>query len=332
MRASAGVCVRGALRAWQPGEGWGFERLSRRTYCRAGRCCGAHRPPGRRKGACGGEGCIEAASHSVGGGGGACGGSRPEGSRGSRARGSCIPIPESAGPRSTAIAELWWSSPPNELPLFAPSLRVLEPSQLSTPSPAPSFLSTGRPKLPSFYPHFRASHLSARACLLEQKMDACEVVIEAITPEQLASLAEQPKRVKWPRYESVTLANREAYFAASCAPITKISEDDMELLSDVFSELNDDGFGFFWEEGSYYCARCALPLFHSVDKWKGPCRWASFRRCTSNVRLRAVYDYNNYTCATEEAYCEGCQLFIGHRFQDALAKGDDPNLSTGFRI
>lgn len=163
-------------------------------------------------------------------------------------------------------------------------------------------------------------------------MNAGEVVAEASSPEQLASLAEQPKRVKWPRYEALTLANREAYFAASCAPITRKSEDDLELLSDLFSELNDDGFGSFWEEGTYFCARCALPLFYSADKWRGPCRWASFRRCTSNVLLREVNGYNNYTCTTEEAYCAGCHLFIGHRFEDALAKGDDPNLSTGSRL
>lgn len=159
----------------------------------------------------------------------------------------------------------------------------------------------------------------------------------------------------------------------------------MELVSDIvtWGEL----YLHHSEEGAYCCSRCDRPLYHSKNKWKGPCVWPSFRRpmmllstrdrsssgiasqlSSSNaedIRIDAkcaeeeevevlagiklggggggeggneaekeegveeeaisatvVWPYNKYEVTVKEVYCGGCDLFIGHQFEDGRAKGD----------
>ncbi|GBG32916.1 Methionine-R-sulfoxide reductase B1 [Hondaea fermentalgiana] len=122
-------------------------------------------------------------------------------------------------------------------------------------------------------------------------------------------------------YEEVTLENREVYFGISARPLTKRVEDDMELVSDVVSH---EGFRDFWASGTYTCARCDAALYSSKDKFRGPCVWPSFRReAHGDALIRVKVDgYNGYTCAVFEVYCAGCELFLGHAFEDGKQKGD----------
>lgn len=143
---------------------------------------------------------------------------------------------------------------------------------------------------------------------------------------QQSSLAELHQKLKWPRYETVDVdKDRSVYFSVSCFPITVRAEDDMELLSELFTNEN---YCKFWDAGVYKCARCAVVLYTSEDKWIGPCRWASFRKpADSNAIIeRPVFPYNRYVCTVSEVYCGGCKLFIGHSFEDGREKGDNhPN-------
>ena len=43
---------------------------------------------------------------------------------------------------------------------------------------------------------------------------------------------------------------------------------------------------------------------------------------TLSLRTKEVFNYNNYTCRVFEVYCGGCQLFVGHKFEDGAQKGD----------
>ena len=52
----------------------------------------------------------------------------------------------------------------------------------------------------------------------------------AITPTQLASIAELPKTKRFALYEQVSEDDLRHYHAISCRPITKRAEDDMELV------------------------------------------------------------------------------------------------------
>lgn len=96
----------------------------------------------------------------------------------------------------------------------------------------------------------------------------------------------------------------------------------MELLSDIITW--GEQYNPHWEKGTYVCARCQHPLYSSVDKWKGPCVWPSFRRAVAPDAIYSleVVGYNNYTCTVRERYCGKCKLFIGHQFEDGVVKGD----------
>lgn len=143
----------------------------------------------------------------------------------------------------------------------------------------------------------------------------------ASTPEQFASLAEQKTCIKYARYADLTLSNRDPYFRVSCKPITVKAEDDMEMLSDIVTWGEE--FKDFFEPGTYRCARCGTEIYSSEDKWKGPCVWPSFRKALHNgTAFVDVVDYNKYECRVSEVYCKNCDLFIGHRFEDGIDKGD----------
>lgn len=143
---------------------------------------------------------------------------------------------------------------------------------------------------------------------------------------QCKSIALCPRQQKYALYESITEDNLENYHRISCRPITKVVEDDMELVSDIVTW--GERYLHCFKPGLYVCSRCRLPLYSSADKYPGPCRWPSFRECisTQNIAYSRVCQYNGYTVAVDEIYCNGCELFIGHRFEDAREKGDShPN-------
>lgn len=177
----------------------------------------------------------------------------------------------------------------------------------------------------------------------------------AETESQKASLAELPVHKKYALYEKMMMYNDagsdttiagdspgsihpqshtkiadeveqpdlSVYHQLSCVPITKKAEDDMELLSDLYTW--GERYLHHWEDGIYICSRCHNPLYSSVDKYKGPCVWPSFRKGIDNSRAlytREVFPYNNYTVTVMEVYCGKCKLFIGHQFEDAKDKGD----------
>lgn len=137
------------------------------------------------------------------------------------------------------------------------------------------------------------------------------------------------RRGKAARFHRVTLLDRSDYFAISCYPICKLVEDDLEEVSGVVSE---EQYLHEWRDGTYHCARCSWPLYHSKDKWEGPCPWPSWRKpmYKDSLKLYGVHHdewagpngYNGYTCEVQEVYCGRCALFLGHQFADAVKKGD----------
>lgn len=109
-------------------------------------------------------------------------------------------------------------------------------------------------------------------------------------------------------------------------------EDHVEDLSAAAGPAGKEAFLAHWAEGTYGCARCARPLYASGSKWAGPCAWPSFRKeLDKAIDELPVEGYNNYTCLVREVYCGGCQLFIGHAFEDARDKGDTSPACTGWR-
>lgn len=141
---------------------------------------------------------------------------------------------------------------------------------------------------------------------------------EAVTESQKQSLAEQWK--KYAVYER-SEGSHEVYHQISCKPITKVAENDMEVFSDVWTWKEE--YLDHFEDGQYNCSRCSNALFTSANKWRGPCVWPSFRNPVhENVDLCEVVGYNGYTIKVVEVYCAKCDLFVGHGFEDGVAKGD----------
>ena len=147
-------------------------------------------------------------------------------------------------------------------------------------------------------------------------------VLTAANPSQRGSLAEKKRTTRYCRYFDLSLDNRKPYFDVNCMPITVKAEDEMEMLSDLITvgELYTPNF----LPGIYLCSRCQSPLFNSKDKWKGPCVWPSFRKGMHETALfmPEVLNYNDYQCKVSEVYCTSCELFLGHRFEDGVSKGD----------
>ena len=102
-------------------------------------------------------------------------------------------------------------------------------------------------------------------------------------------------------------------------------EDRMELIS-AGATGGKEYLLEEWRDGTYHCARCNHPLYESSAKWRGPCPWPSFRKAAvpedKSVSTNQVLGYNNYTCRVFELYCKKCDLFLGHKFEDAKEKGD----------
>ena len=154
------------------------------------------------------------------------------------------------------------------------------------------------------------------------------------------------------RYDLV--GDRTVFFNLSRRPMILHPdlEDDMELLSDIITwgEL----YLHHWNHGKYVCSRCHNDLYSSTAKWKGPCVWPSFRKAMNNddvsssngsnsdsnsnnnsneisLSYERIENYNGYTCHVDEIYCNNCNLFIGHRFEDSIDKGDISDECTGWR-
>lgn len=144
----------------------------------------------------------------------------------------------------------------------------------------------------------------------------------AESEEQKNSIAELTKSRRYTLYETINEENLDNYHKISCRPITKRAEDDMELISDIVTW--GERYLHHWKKGIYKCSRCLTPLYSSQDKYKGPCIWPSFRQPIEedSISKSRVYPYNKYEVAVDEVYCGKCDLFIGHRFEDARAKGD----------
>lgn len=69
-----------------------------------------------------------------------------------------------------------------------------------------------------------------------------------------------------------------------------------------------------WLAGSYLCACCDTPLFHSECKFNAGCGWPSF---FSAIEGNVVYiDDSSHHMNRIEIQCLHCQSHLGHVFDD----------------
>ena len=67
--------------------------------------------------------------------------------------------------------------------------------------------------------------------------------------------------------------------------------------------------------GTYLCANCKNPLFHSEDKYDAGSGWPSFRK---TIDPKSVYylEDRNLPFKRYAVHCRGCDAHLGHLFND----------------
>lgn len=78
-----------------------------------------------------------------------------------------------------------------------------------------------------------------------------------------------------------------------------------------------------WEDGTYHCYACDLPLFDSAAKFHSGSGWPSFWRPIIPDVVEEHIDYSHDMSRTEVT-CARCDSHLGHLFSD----GPEP---TGLR-
>ncbi|MCS7004557.1 MAG: peptide-methionine (R)-S-oxide reductase MsrB [Cytophagales bacterium] len=76
--------------------------------------------------------------------------------------------------------------------------------------------------------------------------------------------------------------------------------------------------GLYWnnhKKGTYYCAGCQLPLFHSSHKFDSGTGWPSFFQPIAPNVVETETDYS-YGMIRTEVHCARCNGHLGHVFDD----------------
>lgn len=121
------------------------------------------------------------------------------------------------------------------------------------------------------------------------------------------------------------------------SPITdRVDKSDDEwrkqLTPQQFYVLREKGTerpfsGEYWnnhENGTYFCAACALPLFSSETKFESGTGWPSFYQPISDTAVVIYKDDTYAAMVRDETVCARCGGHLGHVFPD----GPNP---TGMR-
>jgi peptide-methionine (R)-S-oxide reductase len=120
----------------------------------------------------------------------------------------------------------------------------------------------------------------------------------------------------------------QSFVAATAPPIGDrlvLSDDEWRrrLTREQYEVLREQGTepafsGAYWNEhrpGTYHCAGCGNPLFHSRDKFDSGTGWPSFTRPIEEGRIAEERDVTLGMVRTE-VHCARCGGHQGHVFDD----------------
>jgi peptide-methionine (R)-S-oxide reductase len=95
----------------------------------------------------------------------------------------------------------------------------------------------------------------------------------------------------------------------------KLSKEAYHVLREKGTERPFTGkFNLHFENGSYQCAACNVPLFKSSQKFESGCGWPSFDDAIEGS-IKNVLDKSLGMMRTE-IVCNNCGGHIGHLFND----------------
>lgn len=118
----------------------------------------------------------------------------------------------------------------------------------------------------------------------------------------------------------------------SLVPIYKSPKEWKKILTDQeYYVLREKGTeraftGDLWDhkdKGTYTCAGCSLPLFHSSTKFKSGTGWPSYYQPIKEEYIKEELD-TSFGFTRIEVLCARCDGHLGHVFED----GPEP---TGLR-
>ena len=146
------------------------------------------------------------------------------------------------------------------------------------------------------------------------------IVLSLITVTGLIALAcrAAPPPQKLEKRSTATMGEHDKY------PLQKTADEWRKLLSeDEFYILRRKGTerafkGDLWDhkdKGTYVCAGCNQPLFHSGDKFKSGTGWPSYTKPIKEGALKQITD-TSYGMVRTEVVCSHCGGHQGHVFND----------------
>lgn len=93
----------------------------------------------------------------------------------------------------------------------------------------------------------------------------------------------------------------------------KLTIDEKRIIEDHETEAPFSGeYDSLFEEGTYICRRCNLPLFSSKAKFEAHCGWPSYDDSFLGA-LKRVED-KSLGMNRVEIRCSNCDAHLGHEF------------------
>ena len=98
----------------------------------------------------------------------------------------------------------------------------------------------------------------------------------------------------------------------------QLTEEEYRVLREAGTEAPYSGkYWEYKEQGTYHCAGCGNPLFHSVAKYDSGTGWPSFYRAIEG-NIRTEPD-RGWIQTRTEVLCARCDSHLGHVFEDGPA-------------
>ena len=95
-----------------------------------------------------------------------------------------------------------------------------------------------------------------------------------------------------------------------------LTDEEYRILREKGTESPGSGkYYHFNETGTYHCAACRHPLFHSESKYHSGSGWPSFYDAVDRKHIHIEVDYK-LGVPREEIMCGNCGSHLGHVFPD----------------
>lgn len=94
-------------------------------------------------------------------------------------------------------------------------------------------------------------------------------------------------------------------------PYNKLTKEEENIIVNKSTEYPFTGiYDDFYQDGTYICKRCNLPLFKAKDKFDAGCGWPAFDDSIEGALQRNI----DKDGSRVEIVCKNCKAHLGHEF------------------